>query len=75
MLVQYKNNKPFKPQIKLRRTGYSNEHWNVVYFRENCWCGSKTLCQMALPEIIAHYFSELKRTGHVVVKDAINCNR
>ena len=69
LMVKRGKNKPFHPTLQLRDTGYAKNHWLEQMFKPGCFCGSGTILERNLQEALAHYFSELKRCGHVEVKE------
>ncbi len=69
LMVQDGRKPPFHPTIKLRDTGFSRGHWQGVFFRPGAFGGIKTIREVpTVAGIVAHYLSELRRTGHVVVQ-------
>jgi len=62
-------NTPFHPTLKIRPTGYATDHWQEQFFRQGLYVGSGTVRERNVEQAIAHYFSKLKRCGHVPVNE------
>jgi hypothetical protein len=69
LMVQYGRNPPFHPTLRIFvESGYCHNQWTSQFFKPGCFPGEACVGRISLPELIEHYFSELKRCGHKIVE-------
>ncbi len=66
LMVQRGKKAPFHPRLRLETTSYARSQWTCTMFHPLASVGLHSIRELPTVELaVAHYFSELKRCGHV----------